>query len=71
MAPIETYEIMLMTIYSPGRRFAALQMKLILAYVVVNYDIQPIAKRPVNWVFGDGLVPSLSAKMTVRRRKRT
>lgn len=61
---------MLTMFYSPGRRFAALQMKLIMAYIVVNYDILQLAKRPDNWTFGDGLVPSLSATMTVRRRKR-
>ena len=55
---------------SPGRWLVAHQLKLMLAYVTLNYDIQYIAQRPVNQVFGDSLIPSHTATMTVRRRKR-
>ena len=44
-------------------------MKLMLAYIILNYDIQHMAQRPANFVFGDTLVPSPSATMKVRRRK--
>ena len=57
------------TIGSPGRWLVAHQMKLMLAYIVLNYDIQHMAQRPANFVFGDTLVPSPSATMKVRRRK--
>ena len=59
----------MLTICSPGRWLVAHQMKLMLAYIVLNYDVQHIAQRPANVVFGDTLVPSRSATMKVRRRK--
>lgn len=58
-------------ICSPGRWLAAHQLKLMLAYVVLNYDIQYMAQRPENFVFGDSLIPSQTASMKVRRRKQT
>lgn len=54
---------------SPGRWLVAHQLKLMLAYVALNYDIQHIGKRPVNFVFGDSIIPSPTATMKVRRRK--
>lgn len=59
----------LLTIASPGRWFAAHQLKLLLAYIALKYDMKPLAKRPLNRVFGDSLVPSQTATITVRRRK--
>ena len=56
---------------SPGRWLVSHQLKLMLAYVTMNYDIQYIAQRPLNRVFGDAIVPSDTATMTVRRRKHT
>lgn len=56
---------------SPGRWLVAHQLKLMLAYVTLNYDIQYIAQRPVNRVFGDSIIPSPTATMMVRRRKHT
>ena len=60
---------MLIQFSSPGRWLVAHQLKLLLAYIVLNYDIQHVAERPTNIVFGDSIVPRPSAKMTVRRRK--
>ena len=54
---------------SPGRWLVSHQLKLLLAYITLNYDIQHIAQRPVNQVFGDSLIPSRTATMMVRRRK--
>lgn len=53
---------------SPGRWFAVQNMKLMIAYITLNYDIQAIDKRPPSTVFGDANIPSMSACITVRRR---
>lgn len=55
---------------SPGRWFVAHQLKLLLAYVALNYDVQPLEKRPLNRIFGDSIVPSQKATISVRRRMR-
>ena len=55
---------------SPGRWFVVHQLKLLLAYVAVNYDVQPLEKRPLNRIFGESIVPSQSGTISVRRRKR-
>lgn len=60
-----------MTLHSPGRWFVAHQMKLLLAYIALNYDIQPIERRPLNRIFGDSILPPTSATMTVKRREAT
>ena len=54
---------------SPGRWLVAHQFKLMLAYVTLHYDIEHVPQRPVNFIFGDSIIPSRSAKMRVRRRK--
>ena len=59
----------MLTICSPGRWLVAHQMKLMLAYIVLNYDIQYMAQRPKNFVFGDTIIPPPYATMKVRRRK--
>lgn len=53
---------------SPGRWFAVQNMKIMIAYITLNYDMQSIGKRPPSTVFGDANIPSLSACMKVRRR---
>ena len=55
---------------SPGRWFVAHQLKLLLAYVALNYDVQPLKKRPLNRIFGESIVPSQSGTISVRMRKR-
>lgn len=43
-------------------------MKLVLAYIALNYDIQPIASRPDNlWLVGSQ-GPPLDFKIRIRRR---
>ncbi|KAB8213695.1 cytochrome P450 [Aspergillus novoparasiticus] len=53
----------------PGRWFAAHAMKLIIGYILMNYDIEPLEKRPVNSVVGQTIIPQLDVKIRVRRRK--
>lgn len=53
----------------PGRFFAANELKLLLAYVVLNYDIEPLAVRPMGtWIAATAL-PPMRATIKVRRRK--
>jgi len=53
----------------PGRFFASQEMKLMLATVVMHYDILPLEKRPVNSRLTTAKVPSAQAEMRVRKRQ--
>ncbi|KAJ7859036.1 cytochrome P450 [Mycena olivaceomarginata] len=52
----------------PGRFFAANNIKMILAQILLNYDIQPFPSRPPNISLGDISVVPVEAKMMIRRR---
>ncbi|KAK5655624.1 hypothetical protein OQA88_5555 [Cercophora sp. LCS_1] len=55
----------------PGRFFAANELKLMLAHLVLNYDFEPLEKsRPKNMWFGLTRVPPMEAKIRIRRRVR-
>lgn len=53
----------------PGRFFAANELKLLIAYMVLSYDIKPLPVRPRNIWFGDTVLPPMKATVQVRRRK--
>jgi len=53
----------------PGRFFVALELKMLLAYMVMNYEIEPLATRPPNKWFGQNLLPPMKATIRVRRRE--
>jgi cytochrome P450 len=53
----------------PGRFFAAAELKLMLAYILLHYDFQMLAKRPSDSWVGILRIPSPSAKVRVKRRK--
>lgn len=54
---------------SPGRFFAANQLKIALGHIALLYDIETIPERPVNrWFFGH-IAPPLTNILRVRRRK--
>lgn len=53
----------------PGRFFAANELKLLLAYMVLNYDIEPLSERPKGTSFSTVILPSTKATIRVRRRK--
>lgn len=59
----------LMPLSSPGRFFAANNIKMILAHLLLNYDVQPFDTRPPNISIGDISVVPVNANMTVRRRE--
>ena len=54
----------------PGRFFAATTMKLILAYIVIHYDIERLDTRPENEGLAEGIIPPPKATLRVRRRAR-
>ncbi|KAL5363166.1 cytochrome P450 [Aspergillus floccosus] len=53
----------------PGRHFALHLLKMIVAYTVLNYDIEPLNKRPENIAFGHHVLVPPSATVRVRRRQ--
>ena len=59
----------LITTSSPGRWLVSQILKLLMAYITLHYDIQPLDKRPPNTVFADTNIPNISATIRVRRRK--
>ena len=59
-------------IYSPGRFFAANELKAMMAYIVMNYDIELEDKsgRPPNMYIGTATVPNPKAKVKFRARQK-
>jgi cytochrome P450 len=55
----------------PGRFFVSLELKMLLAYMVMNYEVEPLATRPPNTWFGQNNLPPFKAKIRVRRREGT
>jgi Cytochrome P450 len=55
----------------PGRFFAANELKLLLAYAVLNYEIEPLAVRPAGHWIAMAILPPMKATIQVRRRKDT
>ncbi|KAI9797225.1 MAG: hypothetical protein M1835_001581 [Candelina submexicana] len=53
----------------PGRFFASVQLKLLIASLVLNYDVKPLATRPENTWIADYGFPPRKATLQVRRRK--
>ncbi|KAF9269898.1 cytochrome P450 [Marasmius fiardii PR-910] len=54
----------------PGRFFAANELKLIMANLLLNYEIQPMPTRPPNEQLGDVKIPARKQTMMIRRRAR-
>ena len=59
---------MKLIVSSPGRWFASHLIKLLFAYIIIHYDIEPLKERPLNMIVGDHLIPSPWVKVSVRRR---
>lgn len=53
----------------PGRFFVSLELKMLLAYMVMNYEVEPLATRPPNTWFGQNNLPPFKAKIRVKRRE--
>lgn len=52
----------------PGRFFVSLELKILLAYMVMNYEVEPLPTRPPNTWFGQNNLPPFKATIRVRRR---
>lgn len=52
----------------PGRFFASQEMKLMLAHIVMNYDIAIEGGRPKNMAINGSSIPSSTAEMKIRLR---
>ena len=55
----------------PGRYLIAVEVKMMLAYMTMNYDIEPLATRPANQWFSGTSVPPATAKIRIRRKEGT
>jgi len=53
----------------PGRFFAASELKLILGYMVMNFDIEMLDERPADLYIGAARLPPMAAKIRVRRKQ--
>lgn len=56
----------------PGRFLLTYQLKVMFAYMISAYDIRigdEWTSRPPNFIFGEGIVPNLSAHVSYRRRQ--
>ncbi|KAL6853207.1 cytochrome P450 [Trichoderma novae-zelandiae] len=53
----------------PGRFFVAHELKLIMAHMLLNYDIELVGKVPEKQWIGSTIFPHLKAEIRVRRKK--
>ncbi|KAI4241677.1 MAG: hypothetical protein L6R42_011202 [Xanthoria sp. 1 TBL-2021] len=53
----------------PGRFFIAVEIKLMLAYMVINYEIEPLVQRPRNRWLGGIRLPPTKTMIRVKRRE--
>jgi cytochrome P450 len=53
----------------PGRFFASTSIKVFLAYILLNYDIEKQPERPITPSIGMALLPPLKARIRFKRRK--
>lgn len=55
----------------PGRFFVNHELKMLLAYVFMNYELQYMEKRPENQWFGSSIIPPMKDVIKVKRREGT
>lgn len=53
----------------PGRFFAVNELKLLLAYIALNYDFEPLQARPEPIAFGSVLTPNPNISIRIKRKK--
>lgn len=53
----------------PGRFFASQEMKLMIAHIVMNYDIEMDGPRPANFLINGSSVPKDDVQMRIRLRQ--
>lgn len=62
---------MIVVLFSPGRFFAANELKAMMAYLVMHYDVRlgdGETERPKDIEFGVHIIPNPDAKVMFRRR---
>ena len=52
----------------PGRFLVALEIKIILAYILLNYDIEPLQTRPERKWMGEVILPPMKQTLRIRRK---
>ena len=55
----------------PGRFFATQELKVILAYILLNYDIEPLKERPATKTVGNSNFCPTEVKVRVKRREKS
>ena len=55
----------------PGRYLVAVKAKMMLSYMVMNYDIEPLTSRPSYLLIGQSKVPPQNATLRVRRKQKS
>ncbi|KAF2755100.1 cytochrome P450 [Pseudovirgaria hyperparasitica] len=55
----------------PGRFFVSHELKMMFAYMVMNYDIEPLPQRPDNVWIGYNVLPPMKATIRVKRKTDT
>lgn len=68
LTPTNLIRLQLTLTDSPGRFFVNHELKMLLAYMVLNYDVQYLPERPPNKWFGQNVVPDMKVNIKVRRR---
>jgi cytochrome P450 len=53
----------------PGRFLVSHELKLLLAYASMHYEIERLESRPPNTWFGQHIIPPMKATIRIRRRK--
>jgi len=53
----------------PGRFLVSHELKMLLAYATMFYEMEPLETRPANTWFGQHVIPPMKANIRVRRRK--
>lgn len=65
---LRSHDTLLIEFISPGRWFAVLMMKTMLAYLTRNYEMEWTGSQNEMNVIGDAALPPISATIRVRRR---
>ena len=55
----------------PGRFFVALELKSLLAKMVMDYEVEPLRTRPPSPWIGSTVLPPMKATMKIKRREET
>lgn len=56
---------------SPGRFFVAHELKMLIAYLFLNYDLRRMEERPPPSCIGRTMIPPTTATMELKRKAAT